>query len=210
VDAPIGQVLVSIPDTGRHGTARLDAASALAQALGCHSCSTDPLTGYRQRAADGSYYLTIRGPRPTVRWLGQALPAMLGRIDMAATAATRLYAAWLRDRCPPHDHMPAERSILRAAWRRAYIRAYASTLAARIARPAAPPVQLDHAGDPYGMHRADVAARHDATRAPLADYTPPPARHVETTSLRIIGGAALPSDPRATRGRSARAIARGA
>ena len=44
------QTLLSIPDTGHHGTARLDALTALARALGCQASSRDPLTGHRHRA----------------------------------------------------------------------------------------------------------------------------------------------------------------
>jgi len=104
-EPPRAWTRLPIPGTGGHGTARLDALTAIAQALGCQTSSREPLTGYRQRGAHGDYYLTVYGPQPTVAWLSRSLPHIIAALDAAAAAATRRYATWLRDGCPPEDHM---------------------------------------------------------------------------------------------------------
>jgi len=107
---PVAWTLLSIPATGGHGSARLDAVAVIVEALGCRVRSRDLLTGYRQRGAHGDLYLTVWGPEPVVRWLNRALPGIIAALGKAAAASTRGYAAWLRDRCPPEDHTVAGRA----------------------------------------------------------------------------------------------------
>jgi hypothetical protein len=204
---PVAQALLSVTDTGRHGSARLGAVSALAEALGCQVRSRDPLTGHRHRSPSGDYYLTIYGPAATVTWLQATLPAIVARLDEAASAATRGYASWLRDGCPANDHMPAERAGLRARWRREYLLAYGRILAARIrmtASPATGPYEPAHL---YRGHQARLAAERDAGNARLADYSPPPGRHQVDGHLLVAVAAAAragggqPALPMAATGR---------
>lgn len=194
---PIAQALVSITDTGRRGSARLGAVSALAEALGCQARSRDLLTGHRHRSLSGDYYLTIWGPATTVTWLQTTLPAIIARLDEAAAAATRGYAAWLRDGCPADDHMPAERAGLRARWKREYLLAYGRILAARIRTSASPGAGPCEPRDLYRGHRARLAAERDAGHARLADYRPPPRRRQAWGSHLLVAvgpAAAQPAD----------------
>jgi hypothetical protein len=190
--SPRAWALLAIPDTGRHGTARLDALTAIARALGCQASSREPLTGHRQRGAHGDYYLTVYGPQPIVAWFSRSQPRIIAALDQAATAATRRYAAWLRDGCPPEDHMPAERPGLRARWRRDYLRTYAATLAARIRGWPLPPAQPADAERIYRAHHAQPAAERDAAAASLTPFTPPPALTRTTSPLRVAVTAAEP------------------
>lgn len=191
----IRQTLVSIPDTGGHGPARLGAVSALTGALGCGSRSQDLLTGRRHRAPGGDYYLTIWGPAGTVAWLQGALPGIIARLDAAAAAATRDYAAWLRDGCADDDHMPAERAALRRRWRRAYLLAYGQAVAARIKTGASPEPDGGQPSELRRGHQAWRAAERDAGRARVAFYRPPPQRRqaLSTPLLRAVAPSAAPA-----------------
>jgi hypothetical protein len=180
-----GSAKLLIPDTGRHGTARLDAVTALAKAFGCQARSRDVLTGHRDRAAGGGYYLTIWGPPRAVAWLQEELPAVVAALDAAATAATRGYAAWLHHGCGPADHMPAQRPTLRASWRRAYLRAYGAALAARIAGYRLVPDDAAGPGELYRGHRAAAAAERDAAGADLAPFTPRSPRPAAVRAMRV-------------------------
>jgi hypothetical protein len=187
--------LLTIPDTGRHGSARLAAITAIAEALGCQATSREPLTGHRHRSAHGDYYLTARGPVPVITWLARTLPGVLAELDQAATAATRGYAAWLRNGAPDGHHMPAWRPALRTSWRRAWLRGYGAALAARIAGLPVPPADPAPAGELYARHAAQLAGHQDATSAALAPYQPPPSRHSLDSPLLIAVPAGVPSRP---------------
>ena len=187
--------LLTIPDTSRHGSARLAAITAIAEALGCQATSREPLTGHRQRSVRGDYYLTARGPALVITWLARALPVMLAELDQAAATATRGYAAWLRNDAPDGHHMPAWRPSLRANWRRAWLRSYGAALATRIAGHLLPPAEPAPAADLYARHAARQAAEQDATSATLAPYRPPPARHTLASPLLTAVPAGVPSRP---------------
>lgn len=177
VTDPAAQVMLSVPDAGHHGAARVDAVTALAEALGCQVRSRDLLTGHRTRRPGGDYYIDVHGPAAAVRWFARALPLIIGRLDAAAALATRGYAAWLRDGCRDDDHMPAERPALRASWRRRYLRAYASALAGRMTGTCPPAGGCAAPGELYRGHQAFRAAARDAGRARLGDYLPAAPRH---------------------------------
>ena len=189
---PVRGTLLSIPGTGGHGPARLDAVTAIVHALGCRASGREPLTGHRLRGAHGDYYLNVWGTEPVITWLNRALPGIIAALDRAAATATRRYAAWLRDECPPEDHMPAERPALRAHWRREYLRAYGVMLAARISghrtpTPGAPaPNQIDR------PHWARPVAERDAARTSLTPYTPRPAVITEDSPLSALPATAAP------------------
>jgi hypothetical protein len=120
-----------------------------------------------------------------VTWLSRSLSQVVGAFDAAATAATRRYSAWLRDGCPPDDHMPNERRSLRAHWYRDYLRIYGATLAARIAGRSQSTPRPVSGGQLYHTHWADLAAEHDAAQVSLAVFTPPPAVSAYDSPLRI-------------------------
>jgi len=185
----VARALLTVPATGGHGPARLDAVTAIAQALGCQTRSREYLTGHQMRAANGDYRLEAWGPAPLITWLSRAWPRILAALDRSAATAARDYARWLRHGCPDTDHMPSERRALRAQWYRGYLRVYGSTLATRIRGHLVPAARAGGASHLTLPHSPRAIAERDACLASLAAYVPPPAVASETSTLLVASGA---------------------